>query len=146
MGRYYYVFNYNYGKKEDFFNRRERIESEGNLEVLQKRYNSIMREMEKKKTMWLAEHNCVCKENGWMKVDDRMVGGAAIGEPDFDYVRPIEKYCKICDERVMDLGKHCPCNGNKDWKKDTKETLSLLLGHGDFHVINKKTGNFIIKS
>ena len=36
MGRYYYVFNYNYGKKEDFFNRRERIESEGNLEVLQK--------------------------------------------------------------------------------------------------------------
>ena len=145
MGRYYYIFNYNYGKHTDFFNRKERIESEGNLDVLQKKYERLKVEMEKKKTMWLAEHNCICQENGWIKIDNAMAGHEPPMSGDFDYVRPIEKYCKICDERVMDLGKHCPCNGNKDWKKDTKETLSLLLGNGDYDIINKKTGNFIIR-
>ena len=140
MGRYYYIFNYRYSKPLDLFNRKERVESEGNLEVLQKRYERIMKEMEKKKTMWLAEHNCICKENGWIKIEE---GGD--WQADADWVKPIEKYCKLCNERVMDLGKHCPCNGNKDWKKDTRETLSLLLGNDDYDIVNKKTGNFIIR-
>jgi len=140
MGRYYYIFNYRYSKPLDLFNRKHRVESEGNLDLLQKKYKDLMMEMERKKTMWLAEHNCICRENGWIKIEE---GGS--WEADTDYVKPIEKYCKICDERVMDLGMHCPCNGNKDWKKDTKETLSLLLGNGDYDIINKKTGNFIIR-
>ena len=145
MGRYYYKFRFTYAKPLDFFSRTERIESEGNLQVLQKRYETIMKEMEKKKTMWLGEHNCICKENGWVKVDNRMVGNEPSQRGDFDYVKPIEKYCKLCDEQVLDLGKTCPCNGNKDWKKDTKETLSLLLGNNDYDIVNKKTGNFIIR-
>tara|TARA_R100001594_G_scaffold92666_1_gene126976 strand:+ start:220 stop:660 length:441 start_codon:yes stop_codon:yes gene_type:complete len=145
MGRYYYIFNYNYSKHTDFFKRKQRVESEGNLDLLHKKYKDIMEEMERKKTMWLAEHNCVCQENGWVKINNDMMGDAPPMRADFDYVKPIEKYCKICDERVMDLGKHCPCNGNKDWKKDTQETLALLLGNGDYDIINKKTGNFIIR-
>ena len=145
MGRYYYKFNYSYHKRDDIFRRSVDIESEGNPEVLKKKYHQVKEEMELKKTMWLVDKKCIKKETGWVVLYDC--------EPQFgmredaEWCKPIQKFCKLCKSEV-NLKENCPCNGNVNWKKDLKESIGLMLGRdikkGNYIIVKSKSGEFIL--
>ena len=154
MGRYYYKFNYNYQKPRDCFKRSKKVECTGDIKVLKNKYERIKEEMEEKTTMWLMDKECVKKENsGWVYLNTNGFCNYFSGVPsmmgddcEFEWVKPIQKFCKYCDNEVK-LTEECPCNGNKNWKKDMKESMELMMGEvglGNYILVKTKNNEFIL--
>ena len=145
MSRYYYKFNYQYSKPADTFIRTKKVQCVGDEAVLREKYRQILKDAEESKTMFLKSKECVKQETGWLLINNNFFGDDPPSPlADWRYAKPIQKFCKLCDEECG-LKCQCPCNGNKNWKKDTMENMKLVLGiDDDFTLINKKTNQIIM--